>query len=292
MPPTRRTPEPVPFADRFVAVEGRRVGYVDEGPRDAAVPVVLLHGGGFDHAELTWRLTLTGLRGRFRMVVPDLPGYGESAGFGGAHDLPRLGRWLVAFLDAVGLGRVDVAGVSMGGGMALWLALEHPGRVRRLVPVGAYGLMGRVPLHPLAALALRSGLLRAVYGVAGHVRPVARLGLAMSYAEGARVTDRAVDELMAVARDQAGRRSFDGFLAAEMTAVRLRSDLRPRLGSLAAPMLLVHGTADRIVPVRHARAAARIVPGARLLEMPTGHWPMRERPEAFNAAFAAFLSGA
>ncbi len=280
----------MPFADSFATVEGRRVGYVDEGPRDAAMPVVLLHGGGFDHAELTWRLTVRDLRHRFRLVVPDLPGYGESQGFGGPHDLPRLGRWLVAFMDRIGLDRADVAGVSMGGGMALWLALEHPDRVRRVVPVGAYGLMARVPMHPLAVAAARAGGLRLAYAIAGRSRLVARIGLAAAYHDPSQVTARTVDELMAVARDQAGRRSFDGFLAAEMTPGGLRSDLRSRLPGIAAPVLLVHGTADRIVPIRHARAAARAIQGARLLELPTGHWPMRERPATFNPALAAFLA--
>ncbi len=134
------------FADRFVAVDGRRVAYVDEGPR-GGVPLLLLHGGGFDHAEMTWAPTVAALRGRLRMVVPDLPGYGSSAAPERPQDLAALGRWTAAFLDAVGIAEADVAGVSMGGGMALWLGIHRPERVRRLVPVSAYGILGRLPFH-------------------------------------------------------------------------------------------------------------------------------------------------
>ncbi|MBJ3762912.1 alpha/beta fold hydrolase [Maribius pontilimi] len=279
----------MPYTDRFITVEGRQVAYVDEGPRDAAVPVVLLHGGGFDHAELTWRLTTRDLRDRFRLVVPDIPGYGRSPGFDGPHDLPRLGRWLVAFLDAMELQTVDISGVSMGGGMALWLALEHPERVRKLVPVGSYGLMQRVPLHRLAHFVARSGLSSVIYSGAAQSPMLARLGLGASYGKRQRVTPRAVAELMAVARDQRQRRTFDAFLEAEMDANGLKSDLSAQLSRLSQPTLLVHGAADRVVPVRHARAAVPKIADVRYLELPTGHWPMRERPDLFNPELARFL---
>lgn len=278
----------MPFADRFVTVQDRRVGYVDEGP-PGAFPVICLHGGGFDHAELTWRLAVRDLRQTLRMIVPDLPGYGESESFGKPHGLDDLGRWLVDFMDALGIGQADLAGVSMGGGMALWVALEHPDRVRRVVPVGAYGLMARAPLHPVANLIAQGGLSGLIYGLAGRSRTLARVGLATSYGSGKRVTETAVNELMAVARDQGKRRSFDDFLAVEMGPKGLRSDLTSRLPKLRQPCLLVHGTADRIVPVAHARWAAKLIPDVRLETMKTGHWPMRERPDLFNPLFARFL---
>ncbi|EKE43579.1 alpha/beta hydrolase fold protein [Oceaniovalibus guishaninsula JLT2003] len=279
----------MPFADRFVTVAGREAAYVDEGPK-AGTPLVLLHGGGFDHAEMTWRSTIAALRGRYRVIVPDLPGYGASAGFGRPHDLTDLGLWLDRFLDAVGVARADVAGVSMGGGMALWLAIHRPARVRRLVPASAYGLMAHLPAEGLARLFLRQGGARLVYAIAARGGPLARAGLAATYADPARVTDAAFRDLVAVARDQSARRSFDDFLAAELGADGLKSDLTPMLGRIVAPTLLIHGAADRLIPPRHARRAARLVPGARLLELDAGHWPMRERPDLFLPALDGFLT--
>jgi len=278
----------MPFADRFATVQGRRTGYVDEGPRDG-FPVLLLHGGGFDHAELTWRLTVRDLRHRLRMVVPDLPGYGESEGFDGPHSLADLGAWLVDFMDVVGIAQADVAGVSMGGGMALWVALEHPDRIRRVVPVGAYGLTDRLPFHAISARAARAGVLGLVYAAAKN-STLARIGLGASYGNRLRVTDTAVAELRAVARDQARRRTFDGFLAAELTPEGLRGDLTARLPGLQQPVLFIHGSADRVVPLRHARSAAALIPDARLEVMETGHWPMRERADLFNPMLLRFLT--
>ncbi len=281
--------DPLPSLYRHVTVEGRSVAFVDRGPREAP-PLVLLHGAGFDHARLTWRITTGALCGDFRVVVPDLPGYGRSKGLDDPHDLPRLGQWLVHFLDAVDLDRADVAGVSMGGGMALWLAVNHPARVRRLVLVGTYGIMARLPLHPLAHLAAEAGGMALAYAGAGRSRMLTRLGLAASYGPKARITPRIVAEVMAVARDQLTRRSFDAFLHGELRRNGLKSDLRSRLGDIRQPTLVVHGRSDRVVPVRHARAAAARISGAEYLELPAGHWPMQECPKCFNAALRQFLT--
>ena len=278
----------MPFVDRFARIDGRRVGYVDEGSGDT--PLLLLHGGGFDHGELTWKPVVRELRDRYRMIVPDLPGYGESDGFGRPHDLADLGRWTLAFLDELGLGAVDVSGVSMGGGIALWLTLEAPERVRKLVPVGAYGTMARAPFHPLALALARSPLSGLVYQAAARSRVAARLGLGASYAALDRVTDATVADVMAVAAEQGRRRSFDAFLAAELGPKGLKSDLTARLPLIRRPTLVVHGTSDRIVPVRHGKRAAELIPGAELALMPTGHWPMRELPGLFARRLDRFLS--
>ena len=96
---------------------------------------------------------------------------------------------------------------------------------------------------------------------------------------------------MSVARDQLVRQSFDDFLKAEVGRTLLSGSLKAELAQITAPTLFIHGTRDRLVPVRHAREAARMVPGARLELMETGHWPMRELPERFNALLLDFLTG-
>lgn len=279
----------MPFIDRHVRVAGREAWYVDEGPRDAP-PVVLLHGGGFDHAELTWKPVVFRLRGRHRLIVPDLPGYGRSDGFDGPHDLADLGGWTAAFMASLGLDRAHVCGVSMGGGMALWLVIHAPDRVERLVPVGAFGLMPRLPLHPMTRKLEQAGALRLAYRMAAQSRRLARIGLGLTYADPARIDDATLSELMAVAAEQGRRRSFDRFLAAEITPRGVKTDLTPGLPRITAPTLLIHGRADRLVPPAASRKAARLIPGARLELMQAGHWPMRERPDAFAALLDDFLS--
>lgn len=284
----------MPFPDRFVTVDARRVGYVDLSP-DAptgAPPLVLLHGAGMDHAELSWLPVIPVLaRGR-RLIAPDLPGYGESDGFGRSYDLGDMGAWLLAFLDALDLATVDVAGVSMGGGMALLLAADQPARVRRLIPVATYGIMDRAPLHPLVRLSTRMPGRSFLYDFAGRHPWAIRAGLGTAYADRGRIDAATVAAVAAVARDQASRRSFENFLRGETATGKLAGSLLGRLGSVAAPTLLVHGTRDPIVPIRHARAALRHLPDARLLELRAAHWPQREHADTFSTAATAFLDGA
>lgn len=273
-----------------LAVDGRQVSYLAAGP-EGAPPLLLLHGAGFDDKALTWAPTLAALARTRRVIVPDLPGYGDSDDLAEAPGFAALSEWVPRFMDAAGLARADLAGVSMGGGMALWLAIHHPGRIRRVVPVCAYGLMSHAPHHALARAAVRVGALGAIYRVAAGSEMLSRIGLGLNYAEPGRITAPTVAGLRRVAATQVRRRSFDAFLAAEMGGQGLRTDLRPDLHRIAAPTLLVSGRADRIVPRRYPQDAAARIAGARHLCLPTGHWPMRERPDLFNAALADFLAG-
>ena len=274
---------------RDIGVWGRRVVYREAGP-SGEPPIICLHGAGFDHSGLTWQDTARSLGAGRRVLVPDIPGYGESDALIGAPDLPRLGAWAGAFADALALGRADLAGLSMGGGMALWLGIRRPDLVRRLIAVCPYGVLARLPGHPLAYAAVRAGLLPAAYRAAMLSAPLARLGLGLSYADPSRVTERTVRQLRAVAKGQAQRRTFDAFLLAEMGATGFKTDLRPDLGHIAAPTLMIAGRGDRFVPPARVRAASDTIAGARCLVLPTGHWPMRERPDLFEAAVARFLS--
>jgi len=278
----------MPYTDRRIDLDGRRVAFVDEGPRDGP-PLVLLHGAGFDHAELTWRLTVAALRDRHRVIVPDLPGYGDSEAIDGAQDLPGLSQWVPRFLDALGLDRVDLGGVSMGGGMTLWVAIHAPDRVRRIVPVCPYGVMAQAPHHRLAWAAVRAGILPLAYRVAAASPRAARFGLSLSYGDPSRVSRKAVAELRITARQQSQRRSFDAFLGHEMDATSLKSDLRPDLNRITAPTFLIAGRHDRLVPARHVKAARERIADCRFLQLPTGHWPMRERPDLFHPALRRFL---
>jgi pimeloyl-ACP methyl ester carboxylesterase len=274
---------------RQVEVWGRRIVYVDAGPADADV-LLCLHGGGFDHSCLTWRPITDALSGHRRLIVPDLPGYGQSEALEESPDLRRLGAWTGAFVDALGLGRADVAGLSMGGGMALWLAIHRPERVGRLIPVCPYGVMPRAPFHLLAFAAFRAGFLPLAYRAATLSAPLARLGLALNYGDPSRVTAGTVAQLRRVAEVQAGRRSFDAFLEAEMDASGLKTDFRPDLHRITVPTLLIGGRHDRMVPLARLRSARARIPDCRLVTLPTGHWPMRERPDLFERVLERFLS--
>ena len=259
-----------------------------DGPGE--VPLVLLHGGGFDHAGLSWGPVTERLAGRVRLLAPDLPGYGESAALGPVQTIPDLGRWVRDWLDAMGVSRCDLGGLSMGGGAALWLALEHPERVRRLIPVASYGLMARAPFHPLVHRIGRWKSRALFYRLAAVSDRLARIGLRFAFADPARIAPETVAELRAVARTQADRQSFSSFLRGEIGPRGTATNLTDRLPDITQPTLVIHGRRDRLVPVINARDAAATIPDCRYLELDSAHWPIREYPGETATAIADFLS--
>lgn len=223
------------------------------------------------------------------MIAPDWPGYGGSEGLGRDHTLGDLGAWLVALLDELGAVRVDAVGVSMGGGAALWLALEHPDRVRRLVAADAYGLQDRAPFHPLSYLLTRLPLGAWSGGLMRGSRWATRRALASIFADPERIDEALVEEVLDALREGDGLSTFGRFQRGEVGPRRLRTVLMQGLGRVRASTLIVHGEGDALVPLADARAAAERIPDARLVTLDAGHWPMRERPERFNEIVVDFL---
>jgi pimeloyl-ACP methyl ester carboxylesterase len=115
-------------AVRYLEVEGRRVRYLDQG---AGHPLLLCHGfiGSLENFH-SWSPAFSGLR---RVLIPDLPGFGETPPAGSPHGVEAQARFLSAFAAALGLGRHDLGGICLGATVALEYARGEPDRVTRLV---------------------------------------------------------------------------------------------------------------------------------------------------------------
>jgi len=111
----------------------------------AGPALVLLHGGGLDDAQLTWAPVWAQLTPHAQVIAPDLPGFGGSPLGPTPATLEGYRAWLVEFLDACQLDRVFLAGLSLGGGIALRAALDEPDRVRALALIAPYGVSPRLP---------------------------------------------------------------------------------------------------------------------------------------------------
>lgn len=273
---------------RTVVVDGRRVSYLTAG---SGPPVVLVHGSGLDSATLSWRETVPSLAVDHAVVAPDLPGYGESAPLVGPPSVAAFSHWLEGFLDEFDEGPVTLVGISLGGAVALGLALDHPERVDRLVLVDSYGLGDRVPGGPLAALSVRiPGLMAGVWALMARSRWLTETSL-RAIVHSANVTPALVEEVFGLVGGRSSA-TWRAFQREEVGFGGLRTDYSARLPALAVRTLFVHGENDPLVLLGWSvRAATRVPDGGVAVIRRCGHWPPRERPTTFNERLRDFLAG-
>jgi pimeloyl-ACP methyl ester carboxylesterase len=266
-------------ASRFTKIDGLDIHYRDEGQ---GPPLVLIHGSS--SSLHTWDGWVAKLSTHRRIVRLDLPGYGLT---GPAPDKDytslRYARVVVGLLDQLGVAQADVAGNSLGGRVALTLALEHPSRVRRLVLVDAAGLSGqRLPkIFRLARVPVLNGLLRWV-----TPRAVVRANVNEVYGDERRVIDSVVDRYYDMTRREGNRQAtIDRFTHLS------DPDLDDRLGEIHLPVLLEWGERDVWIPIAFAHRMQKGIAGSKLVTYPDGgHVQMEELPELTAQDAERFLT--
>jgi pimeloyl-ACP methyl ester carboxylesterase len=244
----------------------------------AGPPVVLLHA--FPLARAMWRPQVEALQDAYRVIAPDLRGFGGSAGFTGTPSVGRMADDVAALLaDLRVQGPVALGGLSMGGYVALAFARRHPGRLRALIladtKAEADDAEGRANRDRMIAFA-REHPARAV---------IDQLLPRLVSPETAARRPEVVEEVRAIASEQAG-----AAIVAALEALRDRPDASPYLGAITVPTLVLVGSDDTLTPPARAQALAAAIGGARLVTIPgAGHLSNLEQPERFNAAVRAFL---
>jgi pimeloyl-ACP methyl ester carboxylesterase len=253
--------------------------------------IVLLHGAGVDSAMLSWGEVIPLLSGRYRVIAPDLPGYGTSDRIDGEYTLAFYTEAVKGVVEAFGGEPVVLVGLSLGGGICLNMALAYPELVRALVPVDAWGLFDRLPWHRLTHWFVHSRINDNLYAWAGKHPSVIRFSLEYSlFGDKSRVGDGLVDEILEAIREPGAGRPFASFQRSEITPTGLATDLFGRLQEIVAPTLLVHGALDRAVPVEGAILAGEKIPDCEVYLMEgCKHWPQKERPQEFARVLQAYL---
>jgi 3-oxoadipate enol-lactonase len=249
----------VPFVER----QGYRIHYQVIGTAGAP-PLLLIMGLGL--ASDAWDTLPGKLAGRFQVITFDNRGVGRSTASPRAFRIRHLADDAASVLDAAGVGAASVFGLSMGGMIAQELVLRYPERVRSIVLGATFGshLRSRKPSPGVARDLLLVGLL------SRRDRPLQRLLVSDEYYAGNRERFERWVVGLSHARRVAVRR--------QIVAIALH-DAEAGLGHLRTPTLVISGDRDRLVPVENSRRLARIIPRARLLELPgAGHAFPFERP--------------
>ena len=242
-----------------------------DGPDDAPV-VVLSNSLGADLRM--WDAQAEALAGRFRVVRYDGRGQGESDIPEGPYTIEALGGDALGVLDALEVERAHICGISMGGMVAQWLAAMHPERVDRAVYANTAAKIGSDEMWDARIEAVRAGGMKAIRdAVLGRF-----------------FTDSLPWDSEVV------RRTSDTFEAASPEgyvnlcyAVR-NADLRPLVGGIRAPSLVVAGAHDVATPPAEARWLNEQIPGSGLVVVDdAAHLSNVEQPGPFNRAVLDFL---
>ena len=271
-------------------VEGHRLHYIAAGDRDAPT-LLLLHGGIIDAAHVTWGAVIEPLARDYRVITLDLLGYGRSAKPDVTYALSTHVDIVESFAETVGLDSPAIAGISMGGGVALGLALQSPGLVDRLVSIDSYGLGRELANGRLTyVLAQTQVQNRVAVALMRRSRGFTKVSLGNIVHDTDTLSPDAVDAVWEETKRPGVGKAFRRFRAAEVTSDGYRTDFSGRLSELAVPTLLLHGAHDEVFPHRWSERAAARIPDSefRLLEN-CAHWAPRERPDTVVDLISGFV---
>lgn len=252
-------------------VDGCRIAWRWDGPPRGPA-LILSHSLGVSMAM--WDDQVKALAADYRILRYDTRGHGASSVPSGDYSLDRLGHDVVAVMDHLGIASAHFCGLSLGGMTGQWLAVHAADRIERLVIANSSAFMG-----PAKAWQQRIETVR-TEGMAAITDAVLERWFTQSFligeANGAELTRQMLLET--------GPAGYAGCCA----AIR-DMDLRPIIGLIASPTLVIAGTVDPATPAEHSELICSRIAGSQLTMLAAAHLSNIEQPEGFNQAVRAFL---
>jgi 3-oxoadipate enol-lactonase / 4-carboxymuconolactone decarboxylase len=254
----------------FETINNARLFYRLEG-RSGLPVLVLCHSLGCDHGM--WLPQIPGLLERFQVLRYDIRAHGASDAPSGDYTIDQLGREVLGLLDALKIPQAAVCGISMGGAIGQWLAVNAPQRLTALVLANTTPKFGAPDLWEARRKAVLEGGMQAI------IEPTMQRFFS--------------DENRASALAESVRRVFLGTGArgyAACCAALRDADFRDSLRRIATPTLVIGSDRDPSTPWKeNGELLAREILGAKALKLGTAHLSNLEEPQAFTSALLEFL---
>ncbi len=277
---SRWAPPPSTFLD----IAGMKMHVRDEGPRDDASPIVLMHGTGSSlHAWDGWA---DALKGKRRVVRFDLPGYGLTGPSpGNVYGLDNDVRVVLSLLDTLGIAHCVLGGNSLGGAVAWRTALAHPDRVEKMILVDAGGYGGRSTSVPIG---FRLARLPGVGWLLQNTLPrsLVEQGWRNVVGDPKSVTPEMIERSIELTQREGNRRAL-----IERFRQRSTVSMAERIKELKQPTLVMWGGRDRLIPPSDAERFHQDIAGSTMAIFDDlGHAPEEEDPVRSVAAVKKFLA--
>lgn len=222
-----------------------------------------------------WDPQLAALEKKFSVVRYDTRGHGQSSVTAGPYTIEQLSRDVVRLLDALRLDRVHFCGLSMGGMIGMWLGVNAPDRLRRLVLCNTAARIGTEESWNARIEAVRKGGMKAI----------ASAVIERWFTQDFRAR---APEAVAPAQRMLENASTEGYTAC-CAAIR-DMDQRAAISAIRTPTLVMAGAKDPVIPLAEARFPAENISGATLVELDAAHLSNVEASEKFTSELIRFLT--
>jgi pimeloyl-ACP methyl ester carboxylesterase len=262
-----------------VNANGIVIAYEEQGSGE---PLVLL--GGFAMTKESWIWQMDALSHHLRVIAMDNRGVGESTVPAEPFTIADMAADAIGLLDALSIPAAHVFGVSMGGLIAQTLALDYPERVKKAA-LGCTTHGGRHAVQPQPEV---MAILAKAADPAITPEQAVRMRLPILFTE--RFLREEVERREAYVRNASDYAPTPRGAGGQMRAMS-RFNVRDRLGEIRAPVLVITGIEDRMMPSENSRLLAEAIPGARLhMVEGAGHAFYQEKPDEVNRVLLEFLS--
>ena len=272
--------------ERYITVNGINIRYVVRG---AGSPVLLIHG--FDAFLENWWSNIGLLSKRYLVYAMDLPGHGLSDKSPFDYILFFVTEFAADFMQALGIEHASLIGHSMGGLLALSVAINFPEKVDKLILVDSASLSRELPLrYRLCAVPVVGDIV-----VSPTIKANLRYGMKRAFYNPDFLSEEIVDRDYELMKMPGTKQALLSIIRNNVSLSGPHPDvvMTDKLHLIKFPTLLIHGAQDQIVPVEHAQEACSLIPDAKIEVLDEcGHCSQMEKAPEFNEVVMQFLESA